>query len=193
MSNTTETMVGRGNIMPAQLGSKFIRGGLALFLLGFVTGFIPILHYMVGAVAGNVGPAFLKNITLWWGCPAILMEYALKAGGLGMVAIGLCYLVFPRAGRTTPLSAGERAAPLLCVGGLVGAFVYAAVGYVVFNSVWPNFYFEPVDMGKNVWLAGQGIGIALYVLGIWFAVGGIWGHLVSPDAAVEATPAHAGR
>jgi len=193
MTNATETMASLGTVMPAEIGSKFTRWGLALFIFGFIVGFIPIVHYMVGAVAGNVGPAFLQNITLWWGCPAILMEYALKAGGLGMVAIGLCYLVFPGAGMGAPVSGGERMAPLLCLAGLVGAFVYAAIGYVVFNSIWPNFYFEPVDLGKNVWLAGQGIGIALYVFGIGIAVGGIWGHLLSPDAAVETTPGQAGR
>ncbi|MCK5362305.1 MAG: hypothetical protein KAR22_05030, partial [Gammaproteobacteria bacterium] len=68
MSNATEIMAGRGNVMPAELGSKFIRWGLGLFILGFIVGFIPILHYIQGAVAGDVGPAFLMNMTLWWGC-----------------------------------------------------------------------------------------------------------------------------
>ncbi len=193
MSNATETIAGRGNVTPAELGSKFIRWGLALFILGFILGFIPILHYMLGAIAGDVGPAFLKNMTLWWGCPAVLMEYALKMGGLGMVAIGLCYVVFPRAGSAAPVSGGERVAPLLCLGGLMAALVYAAVGYVVFNSIWPNFYFEPVEMGKDVWLAGQLIGIAFYVSGIAFAFGGIRRHHIESDAVIPATPAHAGR
>ena len=118
MSNATEIMAGRGNVMPTELGSKFIRWGLGLFILGFIVGFIPILHYIHGAVAGDVGPAFLKNMTLWWGCPAVLMEYALKMGSLGMVAIGLCYLVLPRAGAAAPVSGGERVAPMLCLGGL---------------------------------------------------------------------------
>ena len=47
MSNATEIMAGRGNVMPAELGSKFIRWGLALFILGFILGFIPILHYIM--------------------------------------------------------------------------------------------------------------------------------------------------
>jgi len=192
MSTATEMTAVQSDMTPAQLGSKFARWGLALFLLGLIVGFIPILHYMLGAIAGDVGPAFLKNMTLWWGCPAVLMEYALKTGGLGMVAIGLCHLFFPRAGGTAPVSGGERVAPLLCLGGLIGALVYAAVGYVVFNSIWPNFYFEHVETGKDVWLAGQGIGIAFYVLGIGIAVGGIWDRLLNPDTAVAAIPAHAG-
>jgi len=189
MSNATEIMAGRGNVMPAELGSKFIRWGLGLFILGFIVGFIPILHYMHGAVAGDVGPAFLKNMTLWWGCPAVLMEYALKMGSLGMVAIGLCYLVLPRAGAAAPISGGERVAPMLCLGGLMAAFVYMAVGYVICNLIWPNFYFEPVEMGKDVWLAGQLIGIAFYVSGIAFAFGGIRRHHIESDAVIPATPA----
>jgi hypothetical protein len=57
-----------------------------LFITGFLTGYIPILHYVHGAVAGDVGPVFLKNMTLWWGCPAVLAELTLKTGSLGMLA-----------------------------------------------------------------------------------------------------------
>ena len=173
MSDAIESKAGQVNVMPAELGSKFVRWGLIQFLLGFIVGFIPILHYFQGAIAGDVGPVFLKNMTLWWGCPAVLIEYALKTGGLGMIAIGLCYVVFSRSGSTGSVTPGERLAPALCHGGLIAALVYAVVGYVVCNLIWPNFYFQPVPMGKNVWLAGQGIGIAIYVTGIAFAFGGI--------------------
>ena len=193
MSNASETMADRGTVMPAELGSKFIRWGLGLFFLGFIVGFVPIVHYMQGAVAGDIGPAFLKNMTLWWGCPAVLMEYVLKTGGLGMVVIGVCYLVLPRADAAAPISGGERVAALLCLGGLLGALVYAVVGYVVCNLIWPNFFFAHVEMGKDVWLAGQGIGIAFYVSGIAFAFGGIRRHHLKSDAAIRAMPAHAGR
>jgi uncharacterized membrane protein YoaK (UPF0700 family) len=186
-------MASRGNVTPAELGSKFIRWGLGLFVLGFALGFIPILHYIHGAVAGDVGPAFLKNMTLWWGCPAVLMEYTLKTGGLGMVAIGLCYLVLPRAGAAAPVSGGERMAPVLCFVGLLGATVYMAVGYVVCNLIWPNFYFQPVETGKDVWLAGQLIGIAIYFYGIAVAFGQLRRHHIKSDSVIPATPAHAGR
>ena len=102
-------------------------------------------------------------------------------GGLGMVAIGLCYIVLPRSSADTSLSNGERMAPLLCQWGLIGALAYMAVGYVVCNVFWPNFYFQPVQMGKNVWLTGQGIGIAVYVVGIAFAFGGIRHHHLGPE------------
>jgi hypothetical protein len=172
MSNTPEATAG-GDVAHAELGTKFIRWGLGQFVLGFVVGFVPILHYMHGAIAGDVGPVFLKNMTLWWGCPAVLVEYVLKTGGLGMAAMGLCHVVYSRNGTATPISRGELLAPKLCLGGLTATLVYAAAGYVVCNLIWPNFYFAPDEMGKNVWLAGQGITIAVYVTGIAFAFGGV--------------------
>jgi hypothetical protein len=155
------------------LGWKFIHSGLGLFIAGFVTGFIPIAHYMHGAVAGDVGPLFLKNMTLWWGCPAVLAELTLKTGGLGMTAIGLCYLAAARQGAASTVSSHERIAFTLCSYGLIAELVTAAVGYVVCNYFWPNFYFEPVQAGKNVWLAVQGLSIAVYVVGLCYAVAGV--------------------
>ncbi len=65
MSNATMAIVGdEANVTPAELGWTFIRWGLGLFITGFAVGFIPILHYMVGAQQGDVGPVFLKNVTL---------------------------------------------------------------------------------------------------------------------------------
>jgi hypothetical protein len=150
MNSATETIAVGVHVTSADLGSKFTRWGLGLFVLGFALGFIPILHYMHGAVAGDVGPAFLKNMTLWWGCPAVLMEYTLKTGGLGMVAIGLCYLVLPRVRAEVPVSASERLTPGLCLAGLVGATVYMAVGYVICNLIWPNFYFQHVEIVAQI-------------------------------------------
>ena len=95
---------------PATLSWQFIHWGLGLFITGFLTGFVPIAHYIHGAVAGDVGPVFLKNMTLWWGCPAVLAELTLKTGSLGMVAIGLCYLATTRQGtsRVSPVANASR-------------------------------------------------------------------------------------
>ncbi len=164
---------GEAAITRTELGWKFIHWGLGLFITGFVVGFIPILHYMAGAQEGDVGPVFLKNITLWWGCPAILAEMTLKCGSLGMLAIGLCYLAAAREGASPSISGHERIAPMLCSYGLIAELVTAAVGFVVGNMIWPNFYFEPVPTGKNVWLAVQGLSILVYFVGICYAVAGV--------------------
>ena len=43
----------------------------------------------------------------------------------------------------------------------------------IFNLLWPNFYFEPVQAGKNLWLALQGLSILVYVVGLFYAVAGV--------------------
>jgi hypothetical protein len=182
MSNATVAAPGRTGATHAELALKHIRLGLALFIAGFLTGYVPILHYMHGgSIEGSVGPDFLRNITLWWGCPAVLPELVLKTGGLGMVAIGLCYAVLaPRGG--APISSGERLAPALCAFGLVAELLTAGVGYVLCNHFWPNFYYAAVPAGKNVWLAAQGISITFYVVGIFCSFAGVrrvshgWAH-----------------
>ena len=136
-------------------------------------GFLPIVHYMAGAQEGDVGPAFLKNITLWWGCPAVLAEMTLKIGSLGMLAIGLCYLAAVRQGVSPSISSHERIALKLCAYGLIAELVTAAAGYYVGNKIWPNFYFEPVPAGKNMWLAVQGLSIVVYFVGVCYAFAGI--------------------
>ena len=173
MSNATMAMGSEAAVTPADLGWKFIHWGLGLFITGFAVGFIPILHYFPGAVAGDVGPAFLKNVTLWWGCPAVLAEMTLKTGSLGMLAIGLCYLAAVRQGASPSISGLERLAPTLCAYGLIAELVAAAVGYAVFNKIWPNFYFEPVQAGKNWWLALQALSILVYFVGVCYAVAGV--------------------
>jgi hypothetical protein len=174
MSNATMAIVGDdATVTPAELGWTFIRWGLGLFITGFAVGFIPILHYMVGAQQGDVGPVFLKNVTLWWGCPAVLAEMTLKIGSLGMLAIGLCYLATIRQGVSPNVSSLERITPKLCAYGLIAELVTAGVGFYVGNKIWPNFYFEPVQAGKNLWLAAQGLSILVYFVGICYAVAGV--------------------
>jgi hypothetical protein len=173
MSNATMTIGGQATVTPAALTWKFIHWGLGLFITGFLTGFIPILHYMVGGLSGDVGPEFTKTIALWWGCPAILAELTLKTGGLGMIAIGLCYLAIGRQGASPEISRHERIAPMLCAYGLIATLVSAAAGYVICNQFWPNFYFLAVPTGKNVWLAAQGLCIVVYVVGVCYAFAGI--------------------
>ena len=173
MSTATMAIGGEAAITHTELGWKLIRWGLGLFITGFVVGFIPILHYMAGAQEGDVGPLSLKNVTLWWGCPAVLAEMTLKIGSLGMLAIGLCYLAAARQGASPNISGQERIAPMLCAYGLIAEIVAAGVGFYVGNKIWPNFYFQPVPAGKNMWLAVQGLSILVYFVGVCYAVAGV--------------------
>jgi hypothetical protein len=154
-----------------ELGSKFIRRGLWLFVFSLVIGFGPWAHYMHGAME-EVQPAFLKNVTLWWGCPWTLSVYVTQVGSLAMVLFGLCYMVSDRS-TSTPASPGERLALTLCLFGIVSEFVAGYLFYFAVNSIWPNFYFTPIDEGKHLWLGVQGACIALCLAGAVLAVKGI--------------------
>jgi hypothetical protein len=89
MASTHMTMAGRSvEPGPAALGAKYIRWGLSLFIFGLVVGYGPWLHYMHGGL-DPVQPDFLKNVTLWFGCPWTLAAYVAQLGSLAMIPIGL--------------------------------------------------------------------------------------------------------
>jgi hypothetical protein len=154
-----------------EAGTRFVRWGVPIFVFGLFIGFGPWLHYMHGAME-EVHPAFLHNVTLWFGCPWTLAVYVTQLGGLAMVVFGLCYLVLARA-RGKPPTAAERAAPMVCAIGILGEFVFGYPGYFVVNAVWPNFYYTPIAAGKWTWLGIQGACIAIFFVGSLYAYGGI--------------------
>ncbi len=172
MNAAATTLRNEANVTLTELGWKWIHWGLGLFIAGFVTGFIPILHYMHGA-SGDIGPAFLKNMTLPWGCPGVLAELTLKTGGLGMVAIGLSYVAAAIQGASPSIAKREPIAQTLCAYGLIAELVTAAVGYAICNRIWPNFYFDAIQAGKNTWLAAQGVSILVFVVGACYGVAGV--------------------
>ena len=136
--------IGQAALTPAELGWKFIHWGLGLFITR-IPGRLrpdPALHARRDQ-AGDVGPAFLKNITLWWGCPGILAELTLKTGSLGMIVIGFCYLALARDGTVAQVSSREQLAVSLCSYGLIADVVAAGAGYVICNHFWPNFFHTP--------------------------------------------------
>ena len=148
------------------IGTKFIHWGLALFIFGIVIGYGPLAHYLHGAFE-QTGEAFLKNVTLWFGCPWTLSVYTVQVGSLGMVVIGCVYLHLP----TNKLVAEQRdlAALWLCAAGLLATFLTGYLGYFIVNAIWPSFYYTPVKAGKNVWLITQGLSILLYLIGVVLA------------------------
>jgi hypothetical protein len=148
------------------LGAKFIRWGLGLFIFGLIIGYGPLAHYLHGALE-QTGEAFLKNVTLWFGCPWTLSVYTVQVGALSMVAIGAVYWLLPVDHLDS--EARDRAALLLCVAGLIGVFLTGYVGYFVVNAIWPSFYYTPVPIGKNVWLIAQGLSLTLYLIGVVLA------------------------
>jgi len=142
MATTHMTMTGT-ETTSVGIGTKYVRWGLGLFIFGLVIGYGPWLHYMHGALE-DVHEQFLKNVTLWFGCPWTLPVYVTQLGGLSMVVFGLCYLAFARDGAMSSVSSAERMAPVLCATGIVTEFVFGFPLYFAVNAVWPDFYFTPI-------------------------------------------------
>src|SRR5262245_595263 len=170
--SSIDMMVGGTTATPVALGARYVRWGLGLFVFGLVIGYGPWLHYMHGALE-EVQPTFLKNVTLWFGCPWTLPTYVAQLGGLSMVVIGLCYVAFGRDGSMEAVAGGERLAPALCAFGILLEFVFGYPLYFAVNTIWPNFYFTPIQAGKWTWLGAQGICILIFVVGVMYAYGGI--------------------
>jgi hypothetical protein len=166
-------MGAEADVTRTEFGWRYIHWGFSLFVVGFFTGFIPILHYMVGGLSGAMGPNFLATLTLWWGCPAILAELTLKTGSLGMIGIGFSHLAIARQGEQPDISRHEQLALTLCAYGLIATLVAAGLGYVICSMIWPGFYYRALNPGKNLWLAAQGLCILVFVIGLLYAIAGI--------------------
>jgi hypothetical protein len=146
-----------------KIGVRFAKWGLGLFIFGVFLTFGIIAHYCVGSRSPN-GEVFMQNITLWWACPGTLSVAAVQAGGLGMVALGLTRML---AASISHNSGEESSTALaLCIAGLLGVFAVGYPGYFVFDAIWPSYYYSPVAIGKNAWLLGQTLFIALYFSGM---------------------------
>jgi len=50
------------------IGARFAKWGLGLFIFGVFLTFGVIAHYCVGA-RWPTGELFMQNISLWWACP----------------------------------------------------------------------------------------------------------------------------
>ena len=150
------------------LGARFTKWGLGLFIFGVFLTFGVIAHYCVGSRWPN-GTVFMQNITLWWACPWTLSVAAVQAGGLGMVALGLAHIAARRASTRPAGGEANTSALTLCIVGLLGVFAVGYPGYFVFDAIWPSYYYSPVAAGKNAWLLGQALFIAVYFAGLVIA------------------------
>jgi hypothetical protein len=157
------------------LGARFIDWGLGLGLFGLLLGFGVIAHYLHGA-QHPTGEGFLKNISLWFACPWTLSVYTVQLGSLGMVVYGVLYVVLGNTFPEAEVGAAAFAGFWLCVVSLPAIFCTGYVGYFVADAVWPEFYYKPVEAGKNAWLLAQAACILCYFIGsilVWTSVRGM--------------------
>jgi hypothetical protein len=153
-------------------GGRFIRSGFWLLLWGFVMSFGMVLRYVVGARYDN-GPDFLKNVSLWFGCPWTLSTAVVLGGALGLIVIGAVYAILGKMDPRSLIEGAEKIALPLCITALIAIFLTGYVGYFVVDTIWPSFYYSPIKDGKNVWLFMQLACMVLYAVGVFLAFVGI--------------------
>jgi len=157
----------------AILSLRYIRWGSKLFITGLVLQLVPIAHYIVGGAGRPIGDKFFEQVILWFGCPAELAALLLLVGGLSLFAIGFCYSIISRSSER-PVTGREHLALKLCVAGLVAEVLSGAVLYLVFDFlVYTNFYFEPHEPERTIWLAAQLASFSIYGLGVLLALGAV--------------------
>jgi len=142
------------------LAAAFVRWGLALFILGLIMGYPPLVHFLQRAVEGPIGTS-LANVTLWLGC-----SQAVQIGALGMIAIGAVFGLFP----ADELEAETRdyTALWLCVGGLLAIAIVGYVGYFVLNATGPSLP-GTRPARETVWLYAVSFSAAAYLIGVALA------------------------
>jgi len=155
------------------LSLRYLRWGSKLFITGLVLQLVPIAHYIVGGAGRPVGDKFYEQVILWFGCPAELAALILMVGGLSLFAIGFCYSTVSRS-IDRSVTGREQLALKLCVTGLVAEVLAGALLYLVFDFlVYTNFYFEPHEPERTIWLVAQLAAFSIYFVGVILALGSV--------------------
>ncbi len=160
------------NTTPTQLGTRFVRAGLRLFILGLFMCLGMISHYLIGARYDN-GAAFLTNVSVWFGCPWTLSTAVVLLGAIGMIAIGGAYATLGRASSVAETRSLERLAFHLCTWSLVAIFLTGFVGYFFVDAYARGFYYVPIKGPKNFWLLEQLACVMLFLAGVFMVSSGV--------------------
>ena len=135
------------------LALRFIRWGTGLLILGLVTGFGPLGHYLLGGAIPS--------------CPAAPVHgHAILLGWVGMTLFGLVYRAIGDwpSGRP-PSLALVRAHFHLSVVGMLGAWANGTFGYGLLSALRPGFYYEPHMPTLRLWVGLTGVFLSVYAVG----------------------------
>ncbi len=135
------------------LALRFIRWSAGFLVLGLMTGYGPLGHYLMGGVERA--------------CPsAPLHGHVALLGWLGMTVFGLVYLALPQwANGREPSLKLARWHFYCAAGGVLGVFANGALGYPILELISPRFYYVPDKTLLNLWLSIDGAFLSLYGVG----------------------------
>ncbi len=135
------------------LALRFIRWGTGLLVLGLITGYGPLGHYLMGGAIPS--------------CPAAPVHgHSILLGWVGMTLFGLVYRVLPDwSGGKPPALGLARAHFYCCVAGMLGAFANGTVGYSILKLINDGFYYQPDMPLLRIWFGVSGVFLTLYGVG----------------------------
>ncbi len=135
------------------LALRFIRWSVGLLVLGLLTGYGPLGHYLMGGV---------EHACPW----APIHGHVGILGWIGMTLFGLVYQAIPRwANGKSPSLRLAKAHFYSCVTAVLGVLLNGIFGYRVFDLISPSFYYIPNKQFLNLWLSIDGMFLSLYGLG----------------------------
>jgi cbb3-type cytochrome oxidase subunit 1 len=135
------------------IGLRFVRWGAGLLVLGLLTGYGPLGHYLSGGVAHA--------------CPwAPVHGHVATLGWMGMTLFGLVYRAVPSwANGAAPALRLAHAHFIICIIAVLGVFANGIIGYRILDALVDGFYYRPVTSMLNLWLSIDGIFLSLYGVG----------------------------
>jgi hypothetical protein len=135
------------------LGLRFIRWGTGMMLLGLMTGYGPLMHYLHGGV----------EVACPW---APIHGHVGLLGWIGMTLFGLVYQAIPRwANGASPSIGLGKIHFYVCVTAVLGVVINGLIGYRILDRISPSFYYIPNTQVLNIWLSIDGLFLSLYGFG----------------------------
>jgi hypothetical protein len=132
---------------------KFVRWGMGLSVLGLVTGYFPLGHYlMMGAIPS---------------CPsAPIHGHTILLSFVGMTLFGLVYRALPSWMTGEPPIQLVRLHFWLTAVGVIGVCVNGTFGYLLIAMFRPDFYYAgAAPAARNLWFAIDGAFLTMYAAG----------------------------
>lgn len=136
-----------------QMSLRFVRWGAGLLVLGLVTGYGPLHHYLGGGVTAS--------------CPwAPTHGHVVLLGWVAFTLFGLVYRVLPDWGAPSAVALKLTAIHLwVSVVSVLGVYTNGIFGYRLLDHLSPDFYYKPDPEKLRLWLAIDGWFLTLFGLG----------------------------
>jgi hypothetical protein len=134
---------------------RFIRWGMGLTMLGLVTGYFPLGHYLMKDALPSCPTAPVHGHT-------ILLSF------VGMTMFGLAYRALPAwMSETEPPLTLVRSHFWLTVVGVIGVCLNGTIGYELLGAFQPDFYYSgpAAQSVRNLWFAIDGAFLTMYAGG----------------------------